>query len=433
VTSRQSVVSTLERTTLDNGLRVVMAPDHSNPLVAVAVVYDVGFRSEPEGRTGFAHLFEHLMFQGSENVGKVEHMQLVQAAGGVCNGHTQSDITAYYEALPSAGLELAFWLEADRMARLSLDEENLRNQVAVVEEEIKVNVLNRPYGGFPWIPLPALAFETFPNAHNGYGDFAHLEEATVDDAADFYATFYTPSNAVLAVAGDCDPDEVRALAERHFGGIQGRAAPPRGTFSEPPPDKERRRSVPDAIAPQPAFVAGYRVPDPVGKLDEFLPSAVLSHLLVEGDASRLRHRLLHHDHTATDVACLIGTFGHDTYSMRDPMLFQILVFHPGSATTDELLGTIDEELHRLADEGPTTDELERVAASAAASHWHGIDEILGRALGLATVEVVHGRAELVGELPERLAAVKAEAVASAAASLLDQPRCIVELVPEERS
>src|SRR5690349_6954339 len=194
----------LTRFTLPNGLRVVLAPDPTAPVVGVSVHYDVGFRSEPEGRTGFAHLFEHLMFQGSDNVAKVEHMQLVQAAGGVCNGHTQADITCFYEALPSAALELALWLEADRMARLSLDEENLRNQVSVVEEEIKVNVLNRPYGGFPWLRLPPVAFDTFPNAHNGYGSFADLESATVADAQVFFTRYYAAGNAVLALAGDFD-------------------------------------------------------------------------------------------------------------------------------------------------------------------------------------------------------------------------------------
>jgi predicted Zn-dependent peptidase len=196
----------VERTVLANGLKVVVVPDGTVPLVGVAVVYNVGFRSEPEGRTGFAHLFEHMMFQGSANVGKVEHGRLIEAAGGRMNGHTMGDLTAYYEALPSSALELALFLEADRMAALTVSEENLRNQIAVVKEEIKVNVLNRPYGGFPWIHLPALAFDTYPNAHNGYGDFTHLEEASVKDSEDFYATYYSPANAVLSVVGGCTAD-----------------------------------------------------------------------------------------------------------------------------------------------------------------------------------------------------------------------------------
>jgi predicted Zn-dependent peptidase len=426
---RRSYAPHLERTVLDNGLRVVVAPDRSSPLVGVAVVYDVGFRSEPEGRTGFAHLFEHLMFQGSENVAKVEHHRLIEASGGLLNGHTQSDITCYYEVLPSGALELALWLEADRMSRLALDEENLRNQVSVVQEEIKVNVLNRPYGGFPWIPLPALAFDTFPNAHNGYGDFSHLEQATLEDAADFYATFYAPSNAVLVVVGDTEAARAVELAERHFGGIPPGPPVTAPDFAEPPLARERRQALEDRLAPQPAFVAGYRVPDPVKELEAFTPYVVLAHLLAEGEASRLRTRLVHADRLVTDVSCMIGTFGSDTFSMRDPILFQVLVFHPGLATTDALLEAADEELARLAADGPSPDELERVAAAAAASHWRGLDELLGRTVGFASVEVVHGRAELVGELPDRMAAVGGDAIAAAAADLLAQHRCVLELVP----
>ena len=253
----------VERTVLDNGLKVLAVPDRTVPLAGVAVVYNVGFRSEPEGRTGFAHLFEHMMFQGSAHVGKMEHGRLVESAGGRMNGHTLPDLTAYYEALPASALELALFLEADRMASLSVSEENLRNQVDVVKEEIRVNVLNRPYGGFPWIPLPALAFTSYPNAHNGYGDFTHLEEATVAESEDFYTTFYSPGNAVLAVVGDCVPDEVFALAERYFGSIKRRRVPKRGPWPEPRPATDLHRVIRDPLAPQPAFVVGYRTTDPV--------------------------------------------------------------------------------------------------------------------------------------------------------------------------
>lgn len=427
--ARRSRPTRLERFVLGNGLRVIVAPDRASPLVGVAVIYDVGFRSEPEGRTGFAHLFEHLMFQGSANVGKFEHMQIVQSAGGVVNGHTLPDLTAYYEALPASELELALWLEGDRMASLALTEENLRNQVAVVEEEIKVNVLNRPYGGFPWISLPALAFTTYPNAHNGYGDFAHLEDATLEDATDFSAAYYSPSNAVLVVCGDCDPDEVATLAERHFGGVAGRVPPPHGPYPEPAPTTERRRVVEDPLAPQAAFALGYRCPDPVNQLDDYATYAVLASVLSDGDASRLKHRLVYQERTVTDVGCILGTFGSDTFFMRDPVLFQVVVFHPGAATTDDLQAVIDSELARLATEGPTADELARVAAGLAAEHWLSVDPVLERTLNLASVETIHGRAELVAELPDRLAAVPAAAVAAAAADLLGQHRALLEWQP----
>jgi predicted Zn-dependent peptidase len=420
----------LERHQLDNGLKVIVVPDHSNPLVALAVVYDIGFRSEPEARTGFAHLFEHMMFQGSEHVGKVEHIQLVESAGGIMNGHTMPDLTAYYEALPSSALELALWLEADRMGSLAVNEENLRNQVAVVEEEIKVNVLNQPYGGFPWILLPSVAFDTFPNSHNGYGDFAHLEDATVEEATDFYRDYYAPSNAVLAVVGDCRPDEAIGLVERHFGGFAHRTTPFHGPWPEPRPTAERRRTFPDSLAPQPAFAVGYRTPDPVKALDDYASYVVLAKVLAGGDASRLRTRLMHRDHIVTDVSCMLGTFGDDAFLMRDPVLFQIVVFHPGVETTERLTNAIDEELERISEDGPTSDEMERVRASSAADHWHGLDSLLNRALTLASVETIHRRAELIEELPSVLGGVEQNDVMRAASDLLSQFRSVVELESE---
>jgi predicted Zn-dependent peptidase len=424
-----SALAHFERATLRNGLRVLVATDHSSPLVAVAVVYDVGFRSEPEGRTGFAHLFEHLMFQGSAHVGKAEHMQLVQGAGGVVNGHTLADLTEYYEALPSGGLELALWLEADRMGALALTEQNLGNQVSVVEEEIKVNVLNRPYGGFPWIPLPGLAFDSYPNAHNGYGDFADLEDATVEDAADFYHHYYAPSNAVLAVAGDCAAADVVELADRYFGGIKARPAPARRSFSEPRLSRQRRKIIRDELIPQPAFAAGYRVPDPVSDIGDYAAYFVLANLLSDGDASRLRARMVHQDRTVTDIACMLGIFGSDAFTMRDPVLFQVVVFHPGVASTDTLLAVVDEELERLATDGPDEEELARASASAVSSHWSSLDPVLNRALALADAEVVHNRAELVNEMPRLVTSVGREAVAAAAVDLARQHRAIVELQP----
>jgi zinc protease len=428
-TAIRPTTTPIERTRLANGLTVIAAPDRATPLVGVAVVYDVGFRSEPEGRTGFAHLFEHLMFQGSANVGKVEHMSLVEGAGGVFNGHTRTDITAYYQALPPAGLELTLWLEADRMRSLAVTEENLQNQVAVVEEEIKVNVLNQPYGGFPFIFLPELAYDTYQNSHNGYGDFADLEKASVEEAVGFYRSYYVPSNAVLVVAGDCDPESVFALARRHFGDIEHRPVPGHGPWSEPPLLSDRRRVVNDRRAPQPAFAVGYRTPDPRAELDRFLAHVVVSSLLTDGEASRLRSRLVHQDRLVTDVSSMVGLFGDDGLLMRDPVPLQVLVHHPGAAPTKRILGVITEELGRLATDGPTPDELERVAASFASAYWRGTDSVMARTISYACLEVVQGRAELASELPARLAAVGASEVAAAAADVVGQHTAVVEIRP----
>jgi zinc protease len=426
---RRSDTKTIERTVLRNGLRVLVAPDRSSPLVGVAVVYDVGFRSEPEGRTGFAHLFEHLMFQGSAHVAKIEHIRLIEAAGGVFNGHTLPDLTCYYEVVPAGALDLALWLEADRMAAPAVTEENLANQIAVVEEEIKVNVLNQPYGGFPWIVLPGLAFDRYPNAHNGYGDFSHLEEASVEDAVRFHESYYAPSNAVLALAGDCDPDEVFEAAERYFGDIPGKPAPPHGPWPEPPLAKRRRKVLKDPLAPQPAFAIGYRAPDPVGETAHHLAYAVAASVLGDGDASRLRTRLMHTDHSVTDVSCALGVFGGDSLMMRDPALLQIIVHYPDPARRQEILTAIDEEIGRLASAGPPEPELERVKASFAGAYWKGVDSVMERSISLAALEVVHGRAELVSELPRLFEAVTADEVEAAAAELGRQATAIVEIAP----
>src|SRR6478672_6477354 len=216
---------TYERLKLRNGLRVVLAPDRSAPVVAVAVYYDVGIRSEPQGRTGFAHLFEHLMFQGSASLGKMELVNQISSSGGVLNGSTRLDYTNYYEMLPSNALDRALFLEADRMGWPAVTEENLANQIAVVKEEIRVNVLNEPYGGFPWVTLAPVLYESWANAHDGYGSFADLESATVEDAADFFDQYYSPGNAVLAIAGDLDADQAMTLVRRHFGDVPRRNAP----------------------------------------------------------------------------------------------------------------------------------------------------------------------------------------------------------------
>ncbi|MGH9291830.1 MAG: M16 family metallopeptidase [Acidimicrobiales bacterium] len=419
----------LERLTLANGLRVVVAPDPTSALVGVAVAYDVGWRSEPDERTGFAHLFEHMMFQGSAHVAKVEHMRLLEAAGGVFNGHTMADVTSYYEALPAGGLELALWLEAERMGSLVVTEENLANQVSVVKEEINVNVLNQPYGGFPWILLPEIAFDTYHNAHNGYGAFEHLEKATVADAQDFYERYYAPSNAVVAVSGGCEPEEVALLAERHFAKIAGVPAPDHGPWLEPALTTERRRVVDDLRAPQPALAAGFRTPDPIANLQDHVAYAVAAMVLGSGEASRLRSRLMHRDRTVTDVSCALGIFGIDNFFMRAPVLFQLVMMHPGIVSTDELLEVAVEELGRLAVEGPSGDELERVSATFRSAYWRGLDSVMERSIALAQLEVIHGRAELLDELPDLVTAVEREAVVVAAADLAAQRKAIVEIVP----
>jgi predicted Zn-dependent peptidase len=422
----------IHRAVLENGLRVVLAPDRSAPVVAVAVHYDVGFRSEPEGSTGFAHLFEHMMFQGSEHVDKMEHAQLVQANGGTLNGSTTPDYTNYFEVLPSGALELALFLEADRMRSVRITRENLDNQISVVKEEIRVNVLNRPYGGFPWINLADVMFDTFANSHNGYGSFVDLESATLDDAADFFARYYAPGNAVLTIVGDFEADDAVDLVERHFGDIPGRRVPRHGSFAEPLPTGPRRGTHRDPHAPTPAAALGYRVPDPVNEVAESTALAVASALLTDGEASRLQQRLVRDLGLVTGVQSWLGTFGGAVVPFeRDPTRFQILVFYPDSRLLDQIVDAVDSEIARLIAD-PGTERLDEVIARATSTYLRSADSFMSRALAISPFELFWGRAELINELPTILADVTPEAVSEAAARWLDPTRRVtLELLPGE--
>src|SRR5258705_9639758 len=245
---------------LSNGLRVVISEDHIAPVVTVGVYYNVGFRVEPKGRTGFAHLFEHMMFQGSANVKKFEHAKYVEANGGSLNGHTDFDYTNYFETLPSNRIEMGLWLESDRLRSLDISEENLKNQQNVVSEEIRVNVLNQPYQFFEWIDLWENAFTNWNNAHNGYGNLAEVNAATIDDVRNFFKTYYTPNNAVLTIVGDVDANEVKKMVEKHFGGIATQPVPPRPDLTEPAQTKEKRVSQKDKLANLLALDTGYHIP-----------------------------------------------------------------------------------------------------------------------------------------------------------------------------
>ncbi|HEY1486632.1 MAG TPA: pitrilysin family protein [Micromonosporaceae bacterium] len=416
----------IERFTLPNGLRVVLNPDKSAPVIGVAVVYDVGIRSEPEGRTGFAHLFEHLMFQGSENLEKLAHFRYIQGAGGTFNGSTHLDYTDYHETLPSSALERALFLEADRMRGPRLTEENLRNQVDVVKEEIRVNVMNRPYGGFPWLKLPPVMFDTFANAHDGYGSFVDLESATVSDAADFFSKYYAAGNAVLSVSGDFDVATATAMVERHFGDVPKRPAPKRPDFDEPDLTTERREAYTDLLAPLPAIASGWRIPNPVTAFTDYLPYVVLAEVLTDGDASRLVQRLIQQDRSATGIGGYIGFMG-EPFEVRDPTVMLLQAHLPVGGDVDKVLMTVDEELDRLVTGGLDKGELERTQARLATHLLRDGDSVLPRALRMGVIEQQRGDANLINELPKLIGEVTPEQIVAAAATMRPDRRASVEV------
>ncbi len=291
---------------LPNGLKVVISEDHVAPVVTVAVYYNVGFRVEPKGRTGFAHLFEHMMFQGSANVKKFEHAKYVEANGGNTNGHTDFDYTNYYETLPSDRVELGLWLESDRMRSLDVSAENLKNQQNVVSEEIRANVLNQPYQLFEWIDLWENAFQNWNNSHNGYGDLAEVQAATLDDVRNFFKTYYAPNNAVLSIVGDVDANEVKKMVEKHFGGIALQPLPARPDLAEPPQTKEKRTSQADKLANLPALATGYHMPAQTAP--DFPAAALLSLILQGDDSSRFYQRLVKEKELSLDLSRCKGAF-----------------------------------------------------------------------------------------------------------------------------
>jgi zinc protease len=418
----------LIRHTLPNGLRVLLAPDPHAAVIGIAVHYDVGMRSEPEGRTGFAHLFEHLMFQGSASLPKLAHFRCVESSGGIFNGSTHMDYTQYYLVVPPNALERGLFLEADRMRAPDLNDDNLRLQVDVVKQEIRVNVKNKPYGGFPWLNLPSALFATFPNSHDGYGSFEDLDTATVDDARLFFDRYYAPANALLCVCGAFDPADAVELVERHFGDIAHRPAPPRPDVSEPDLAAERRTVHHDRHAPLPAVAAGWRVPDPVDAWSDYLPYVLLAKVMAGGGASRLEQRLVRRDRIANQKNCQLGLLG-DPFDVRDPTAFIVTARHTPQASADDVLDAIDEEFRRLTDDGLRPGELERANSRYATTLLQKADAIAGRTESLAKLELQHGRAELLGDLPDLLGAVTEDQVRAAAATITPQRRAVVELRP----
>ena len=401
----------IARHTLGNGLKIVVAPDRTSPVVAVAVHYDVGYRSEPEGRTGFAHLFEHLMFEGSESLPKLEHARLIQGNGGQFNGSTTPDFTNYYEILPTGAFDLALFLESDRMRSPVISEHTVANQIDVVKEEIRLNILNRPYGGMQMIYLPEIAFTTFNNTHNGYGSFVDLESATVADAKDFWKRYYAPGNALLTIAGDVDPDEAFKLAEKYFGDVPKRAAPKQPSFSEPLPTKERRRTHHDAMSPTPALVVGYRTPNPITQLHEYAAYFLLVQVLTESESSRLHKRLVKTG-LVSAIAGLIGPFDN-WLDMRDPILFNMITIYPPDGDPDVLLDEIEDTIEQVHHD-LTDDELVRARTMATARYLRATDGVLTRTLTMAPLEQQRGRAELINEIPVALAEVTVDDVKAVA-------------------
>jgi predicted Zn-dependent peptidase len=412
---------------LENGLRVIVSPDRAAPVVTVGVYYNIGFRLEPKGRSGFAHLFEHMMFQGSENAGKTVHIKLINSSGGVLNGSTHYDVTNYYQSAPSNALERLLWLEADRMRALKVDDENLRNQRDVVKEEVRVNVLNQPYGGFPWLDLPPVAFRNWPNAHNFYGDFADLDAATLADVQQFFRTYYAPSNAVLVMIGDVTPEEGMALARRHFGHIPAGPPRPSADVSEAPFDAVRRAEVEEKFGTLPGIAIGYRAPE--RRTADWYALAMLDQALHGGRAGRVYRQLVLEQQIAVDASGGIHYPVGDLFDYNGPTLMVSRFLYKPEVSDDQALAAYDAVLDAVREKGIEGDELEQCKVKFRSDYISSLEGGHGAYIPryglmhlMACFALFDGDPALVNSILEGFIAVTPQQVRAVAQKYLDPRR-----------
>jgi zinc protease len=413
--------------TLDNGLTVVVSEDRSAPVVGVSLVYGIGMRLEPRNRTGFAHLFEHLMFEGSANAPEGVFDRVITGGGGRNNGSTRADFTNYIEIAPSSAIEPILWLEADRMRMLDFNPTTLKNQQDVVKEEIRNNVQNQPYGGFMWLDVGFHAFQKWENNHDGYGSFEDLEAATLDDVKAFHRDYYGPNNAILGIAGDLSPEEGFALAEKYFGDIPARPTPPAPDFSEGLNTQEKRIQQGDRLAQVPAIALSWKMPDR-GSRDQ-APMAVLGALLANGDASRLYQGLVKGRELALNVDSLYGLTSEWEYN--GPTLFTVFALYKPTADADAIVAAVDEEIAAIVRDGVDAAALARIKTRMLADWYNGLESFLSRADTLAKLQLLWGDANVANRIPGWIEAVTSADVQRAARTYLTAAnRTVIDRVPD---
>lgn len=359
---------------LDNGLKVVFSQDKTAPIVTVAVYYNIGFRIEPKDRTGFAHLFEHMMFQGSENLPKGEFDKLTNYNGGINNGSTRFDFTNYFEIMPAHMLNPVLWAEADRMRALDINQKNLTNQQGVVINEVKVNVLNQPYGGFPWLDMPQYANENWYNAHNFYGDLAHIEAATLKDVKSFFNTYYAPNNASLVVVGDFEPAEALAKIKEYFGNISASQLPPQPDISEPKQEKRKFFTKPDPLANRPALAFSYHVPP--RNTPEYYAMGLLDQILLQGNDSRLYQALVQEKGLTGSVNGGINLIGN-MFNYQGPMLWTGYLFYDNNVSHEDILAVVDQVMDEIRSKPVDQQTLDRALVKMRSRLYSNMSEFFG--------------------------------------------------------
>ncbi|MBI4874551.1 MAG: insulinase family protein [Acidobacteria bacterium] len=420
----------IERYTLPNGMRVVLSADNAAPVVAVYLIYGVGARSEEKGRTGFAHLFEHMMFQGSENAPKGVLDKLVEGNGGIMNGSTHPDFTDYFEVLPSNKLPVALWLEADRMRGLKITKENLDNQREAVKQERRLRADNQPYVTAIVDNWPALAFRNWGSSHSLIGSFEDLEAATVDDVARFFKTYYAPNNAVLAIVGDIQPAEAKKWIETYFAGIPGQPQPKHPDLTEPEQTAARREVYKDKLARVPMLVAGYSGA-PQRRSADYRALVMLDLLLTGGDSSRLYLNLVKGKQSVVQFEANLGWPFASPPDYKDPGLYALSLVHKPNFTGAQILAQVEAEIARIQKDGVPAAELQRARTFLRAQRMGQLQSSIQRATLLGQYELFDANPDWINTELAGFLEVTPEAIQAAARTyLIPARRNVLEIQPE---
>jgi zinc protease len=412
--------SEIDEYRLDNGLRVVLNRDDAVPVVAVAVYYDVGSRNEREGRTGFAHLFEHMMFQGSANVPKAGHFQYIMKAGGTMNGTTSSERTNYFETMPANQLPLALWLESDRMRSLAVTQENLDNQREAVKEEKRLRYDNQPYGQI-FDLIAAMIYKNFANSHSTIGSMEDLDDASVQDVQDFFRMYYAPNNAVLVLSGAFDPGTAKTLVQQNFGDIPSQPSPPAIDVSEPKEVANNYQQWRDPLAPLPAFLLGWKIPK--RRSPEFNALYLAGKLLYDGDSSRLYQKLVKGEESVVQL------FGF-TDERRGPSSIYVGAIPKPDQDLSRIREVIMHEVCDIAENGPKFDEIEKLHNQLVNDAVRVRQSAMNRAQTIAEYTLYDRDPAFVNSDLDELLAVTPEQIRAAAADYLNtENRSLLDVVP----
>jgi zinc protease len=413
---------------LKNGLRVILSRDNAVPVVTVYMIYDVGARSEEKGRTGFAHLFEHMMFEGSANAPKGVHNKTIESNGGVFNGSTHPDFTDYYEVLPSNKLATALWLESDRMRNLSINEENLKNQKEAVKQERRLSFDNQPYNTAIVDVWPTLMFHNWQSSHSLIGSFEDLNNATLDDVSKFFKTHYAPDNAALVIVGDIQNAEARKLVETYFGDIPSQPVPKRPDLAEPADFKAVTRVQKDPLAQVPAVIIGY--PGPKRRSPDYYALHMIDAILTAGDSSRFRMDLIKGKESIVQYEAELGWPFASARDYRDPEPYAMFLVYKPNFTAEQIVSQVQDEIAKLQNQPVEAKELERVKTQVRAGAIKEMQSSQTRAEALAQFQLADGDAALINtELDRVLAVTPAEIQAAAKKYLVPEKRAVLEIQP----